>query len=56
MEEQTKKALSKYKGLGAAVAAKIMIGLWFGTGIILAIRIVDSFDCCVEVLMSSSSN
>ena len=31
---------SKYAGLGAAVAAELMIGFWFGTGVILAIGVV----------------
>ena len=45
--------LSKYIGLGAAIAAEIMIGLWFGIGVILAVRIVDSLDYCIEELMSN---
>ena len=42
---------SKYTGLGAAIASEIMIGFWFGIGVILAIRIVDSLDYCIEELM-----
>ena len=48
-----KKTLSKYEGLQAAMAAKLMIGFWFGIGVILAIRIVDNLGHCAEVLMSS---
>ena len=53
MEEQRKRTPSKYKGLGPAMAAELMIRFWFGTGVILAIRIVDSLDYCIEVLMSN---
>ena len=43
---------SKYEGLGSAMAAKLMIGFWFGIGVILAIRMVNSLDHCVEALIS----
>ena len=33
---------SKYSGLGAAMAAEQIIGFWFGTGAILAIKMVNS--------------
>ena len=46
-----KASLSKYKGLGATIAAELMIGFWFGVGIILAVGVVDSLDC-VGVLTS----
>ena len=46
---------SKYEGLGAAMAALLMIGFGFGIGFILAVRVVDSLDYCVA-LMSTSSN
>ena len=45
---------SKYSGLGAAKAAKIMIVFWFGIGFILAIGVVDSLNYCIGVLTSSS--
>ena len=32
---------SKYSGLRADIAAEVMIGFWFSTGVILAVRIVD---------------
>ena len=44
--------LTKYKGLGSAMAAELMIGFWFGIGVILAVRIVDNLEHYVEVLMS----
>ena len=31
-----------YKGLGAAMAAELMIGFWFGIGVILAVKTVQS--------------
>ena len=47
--------LSKHAGFGAAMAAKLMIGSWFGTEVILAIRVVDNLNYCIGALMSSSS-
>ena len=35
---------STCESLGAAVAAKLMIGFWFGIGVILATRTVNSLD------------
>ena len=34
---------SKCAGLGAAIAAELMIGLWFSNGIILAVGVTGSF-------------
>ena len=39
---------SKYEGLGAAMAAKLMVGFWFGIGAILAVKMV----CSSEELVS----
>ena len=44
---------SKYERLGSAMAAELIIGFWFGIGVILAVRIVDNLDHCVDVLMNS---
>ena len=33
-----------YAGLGAAMAAELMIGFWFGIGAILAIKMVNSLE------------
>ena len=33
-----------YAGLGAAMAAELMIGFWFGIGAILAIKMVSSLE------------
>ena len=38
--------------LGAAMAAEIMTGLWFGIGIILAVKMVHSLEYCIEELIS----
>ena len=46
--------LSNYRGLKAAMAAELMIGFWFGTGVISAVGVVDSLNYCVGVLISSS--
>ena len=40
--------LSKYEGLGVAMAAELMIGFWFGTGVILAAKMVHSLEYCIE--------
>ena len=40
-----------YTGLGAALAAELMIGFWFGTGVILAVKMVQSLECCIEELI-----
>ena len=37
---------SKYQGIRAAMAAELIIGFWFGIGVILAIRMVDSGLLC----------
>ena len=46
---------SKYMGLGAAIAAELMIGFLFSIGVMLAVGVVDSLNYCVSVLASSSS-
>ena len=33
-----------YAGLGAAMAAELMIGFWFGIGAILGIKMVNSLE------------
>ena len=37
-------APSKYTGLGAAITAELMIGFWFGVGVMLAVRIADGLN------------
>ena len=43
---------SKYGGLGAAIAAEVMIGFWFGIGVIFAIGVVDGLNYCSGALTS----
>ena len=55
MEMKTNKNLStssKYEGLAAAMAAELMIGFWYGFGVILAIKTVQSLEYCIEELIS----
>ena len=33
--------LSKYAGLGSAIPAELMIGFWFGVGVMLAVGVAD---------------
>ena len=42
----------KYEGLGAVMAAEIMIGFWFRIGAILAVKMMNSLDYCIEELIS----
>ena len=44
------KTLSKSEGLGAAMAAELMIGFWFGIGAILAVKMINSLDYVFENL------
>ena len=43
--------LTKYEGLGSAMVAELTISFWSGIGVILAVKMVDSLDYCVEALM-----
>ena len=55
VEQKTNKnssTLSKYEGLTAAMAAELMISFWFGIGVILAVKTVQSHECCIEELIS----
>ena len=38
--------------LRAAMAAELMIGFWFGIGVILAVKMVSSLEDCIEELIS----
>ena len=46
---------SKYAGLGATIAAELMIGFYLGVGVILAITVVDSSNYCTGVLTISGN-
>ena len=43
---------SKYEGLGAAMAAELMVGFWFGIGVILTAKMVLSVEYCIEEIIS----
>ena len=47
LREETSEQLttpSKYTGHGAAMAAELMIGFWFGIEVILAVGVVDGLN------------
>ena len=46
---------SMYTCLGAAIAAELMTGCWFGVGVILNAEVPDSLNYCIGALMSSGS-
>ena len=37
-----------YAGLGAAKAAELMIGFWFGIGVVLAVKMLESLEYCIR--------
>ena len=39
-------------GLGAAITAELMISFWFGVGVVLAVKMMNSLDYCIEELIS----
>ena len=41
--EKPSKSGAAYEGLGAAMAAELMIGFWLGIGAILAIKMMNSW-------------
>ena len=41
---------SKYAGLGAAITAELMIGFWFGVGVMLAAGVADGLNHFVGAL------
>ena len=56
MEEQVKQVEQKtnlltsrkYEGLAAAIAAELMIGFWFGVGVVLAVKTLESIEYCIR--------
>ena len=46
------KSGTAYEGLIAAMAAELMIRFWFGIGVILAVKMVQSLEYCIEELIS----
>ena len=41
---------SKYAGLGAAITAELMIGSWFGVGVMLAVGVADGLNHFVRAV------
>ena len=54
IDQMTEKpaTLSKYEGLGSAMAAEIIVGFWSGIEVILAAKMVYSLEYCTEELIS----
>ena len=54
MEErvETINRATEKPSLGAAMAAELMIGFWFGSGAILAAKMVHRLEYCIEKLIS----
>ena len=50
MNEQVETTNEK-PSLKAAMAAELMIGFWFGIGVILAVKMMNSLDYCIEELI-----
>ena len=46
--------MTEKPSLGAAMAAELMIGFWFGIGVILAAKMVHSLEYCIEELISEN--
>ena len=55
MKKTSRKPATKYAGLGVAIAAELMVGFWFGVGVILAIGVVDGSNYFIGELMSSGN-
>ena len=64
MKQKTNKSLSTsskssrgaqvpgaYEGIGAAITAELMIDFWFGIGVILSVKTVQSLEYCIEELI-----
>ena len=51
MEEQMEMTTSSnYAGLGAAVTVELMIGLWFGVAVMLAVGVADGLNHFVRAV------
>ena len=51
----SKYAGGRYAGLGAALAAELMIGFWFGIGAILAFKTVSNLEYFIDELIRRKS-
>ena len=45
----------KFAGFGAAITAELMIGFWFGVGVILAVGVVDGLNYFIGKLTGSGN-
>ena len=41
---------TKYKDLGTAITAELMIGFWFGVGVMLAVGVADGLNHFVRAV------
>ena len=41
---------SKYAGLGAAITAELIIGFWFGVGVMFAVGVADGLNHSVRAV------
>ena len=46
---------NKYAGLGTAMAAELMIGFWFGIGVVLAVKMLESLEYCIDEIIKRKS-
>ena len=37
-----------YADLGAAIAAELMISFWFGIGVVIAVKTLESLEYCIS--------
>ena len=52
MENLNTKTTEKPISLGAAIAAELIIGFWCGVGVILAVKIAQCLENCIEEIIS----
>ena len=45
----------KCAGLGTAMAAELMIGFWFGIGAVLAVKMSESLEYCIDEIIRRKS-
>ena len=49
------KKLSKYAGLETAMAAELMIDFWFGIRVVLAVKMLESPEYCIDEIIRRKS-
>ena len=52
MEERVETTTPSLMAAMAAMAAKLIVGFWFGIGVILAAKMVHSLEYCIEELIN----